>query len=432
MAEVVFPHGFLWGTAMSAHQVEGNNTNNDWWAWEQAGRVKEPSGLACDHYRRFRDDFDLAKALCHNAHRFSVEWSRIEPREGEFDEEAIAHYQDVVRALRERGLEPILTLHHYTNPLWLAAKGGWGNPQVVDSFARYTRRIVEALGGQVRYWLTINEPMVYVNTHYIDGVGPPGEQNLPLAWRVIEHLIRAHAASYQTIHQVAKSRGQDVLVSLAKHAQPFVPCRRWWPGDKFIARLTERIYNHDFLQALMDGRLRLPGRRAIQIPEATNTLDFIGLNYYGRVFMRMGRIGSRQWLGQRCSTRHHREVTERNDLEWDVYPPGIRDVIRWAVPFRRPILITENGICTSDDAQRERFILSHLAWLGGALQEGLPIIGYLYWSLLDNFEWAEGYGPRFGLVEMDYPTQARRIRPSARRFAQVCRTNQLDLPVVTS
>ena len=428
MAEFLFPSGFLWGTATSAHQIEGHNANNDWWAWEQAGRVKEPSGIACDHYRRFRDDFDLAKTLGHNAHRFSVEWSRIEPREGEFDEQAIAHYQEVVAALRERSLEPIVTLHHYTNPLWLAAKGGWANPQVVEAFARYTRRVAEALGGQVRYWLTLNEPMVYVHMHYLDGIGPPGERNLSLALRVIEHLIRAHAASFHVIHQVAQARGHDALVSLAAHAQRFVPCRRWWLGDQAVARFTERIYNHRFLQAVLDGWVHLPGRRAIRVPEAANTLDFIGMNYYGRVFMRLGPISGTRWLGIRCSTRHHREVTERNCLDWDVYPPGIREVLRWAVPFHKPVLITENGICTSDDAQRERFILRHLAWVGRAMQEGIPVIGYLYWSLLDNFEWAEGYGPRFGLVEMDYPTQARRIRPSARRFAEICRSNRLAIP----
>jgi beta-glucosidase len=427
MSEFVFPQGFLWGAATAAHQVEGNNANNDWWAWEQAGRVAEPSGLACDHYRRYREDFDLAKSLGHNAHRFSVEWSRIEPREGEFDEEAIAHYQDVVRALRERGLEPVVTLHHYTSPLWLAAQGGWASPQVVERFARLTRRVVEALGGGVRYWLTINEPMVYAHKHHLEGVGPPGERNLKAALRVIEHLIRAHAASYHVIHEVAQSHRWEALVSLAMHAQPFVPCRRWWPGDRLVASLTERLYNHRFLEVLTAGRLSLPERRAIRIPEAANTLDFIGMNYYGRIFMRLGWIGTTRWLGIRCSTRHHREVVERNCLDWDVHPQGIGDVIRWAKPIGRPVLITENGICTSDDAQRERFIVRHLAFVAQAMQEGIPVLGYLYWSLLDNFEWAEGFGPRFGLVEMDYRTLERRVRPSARRFAEICRANRLEL-----
>lgn len=429
MSPMRFPETFLWGAATSAHQVEGNNLHSDWWAWEQAGRVKEPSGLACDHYRRFREDFDLAKALGHNAHRFSVEWSRIEPREGEWDEEAIAHYQEVVRALRQRGLEPIVTLHHYTNPLWLAAQGGWTNPKVVERFARYARQVAETLGDGVRYWLTINEPMVYLVMHYLDGVGPPGEHNLQHAFQVMEHLVRAHAAAYHAIHTASRARGQQVMVSLAKHVAPFVPCRPLWLGDRLIAALTQRFYNHHFLDAVMEGCLRVPGRRAIRIPEARDTLDFIGMNYYFRQFIRL-RPQARQWWGLRCDPAHHRQMTERNFLGWEVYPPGIAEVIRWARPYRRPVMVTENGICATDDRQRERFILRHLEWVRRAMDEGVAVLGYLYWSLLDNFEWSHGYAPRFGLVEVDYATQQRRVRESGRRFAQVCRTNRVGQDAV--
>ncbi len=426
MTEFQFPSGFLWGSATSAHQVEGNNSNNDWWAWEQAGRVKEPSGRACEQYQRFEGDFDLAKELHHNAHRFSIEWSRIEPRFGERDEAAIAHYRQLVAALRARGLEPIVTLHHFTNPQWLLAKGGWASPKVVDLFARYTRWMVEALG-EVRYWLTINEPLVYANMHYLDGTGPPGARNVGQGFLVIEHLARAHAAAYRVIHDHARASGREVMVSFAHHTQPFLPCKPWWIGDRLIAEETQRVYNHRMLETLTDGSLRLPGRPIARIQEAANTLDFLGFNYYGRIFLHLGFSGFSQWLGARCSTRHHREVIERNALDWDVYPPGIYDVLHWAKPYRRPVLITENGICTHDDTQRERFITRHVQWVARAVQEGLHVIGYLYWSLLDNFEWAEGYGPRFGLIEMDYKTQQRTIRPSARRFAEICRINRVPL-----
>ncbi len=425
MPELTFPAGFLWGTATSAHQVEGNNTRNDWWAWEQAGRVRTPSGLACDHYRRFRDDFDLVQQLGHNSHRFSIEWSRIEPDDGTVDDAALAHYRDVIAALRQRGIEPIVTLHHFTNPIWFAAKGGWAQPSAVDAFARYVRRVAEALGDQVRYWLTINEPMVYMNMHYLDGTGPPGGRDVRQAFRVIEHLIRAHAAAYRIIHDTAAARGQQVMVSLAHHSQPLPPCRPWFPGDRWMAGYTERVYNHLVLDALSDGHLRIPGRRAANLPDGRDTLDFIGMNYYGRVFLRLGIPNPKQWWAMRCSTRHHREVTERNALEWDVYPPGIYQILQWAAPYKRPILITENGICTADDSQRERFIVRHLQWVAKAIDDHMPVIGYLYWSLMDNFEWAEGYGPRFGMVEVDYKTQERRVRPSARRFAEICRSNRL-------
>ena len=445
MASFIFPQGFLWGTATSAHQVEGHNVNNDWWAWEQAGRVKEPSGVACDHYRRFREDFDLAKQLGHNTHRFSVEWSRIEPREGEFNDEALAHYQDVVRALRERGLEPVVTLHHFTNPLWLAKQDGWANPRVIERFAIYARRVGEAL--EVRYWVTMNEPIVYVWMHYLAGTGPPGEHNLTRANRVIEHLARAHVAAYHALHEVAARftargtpsparmvparsatrAGHRTQVGIATHLQPFLPCRRWWVPDGLVARLTHRAYNLNFLDAITEGRLRQLGKRTIAIADGRDCMDFLGAHYYGRAFMRSGSLKTNEWLGVRCDTRHHREVTERNALGWDVYPPGVAEILRWGVPYHKPIFITENGICTTDDAQRERFILRHLAWVAQAIREGIPVIGYLYWSLLDNFEWAEGYGPRFGLVEMDYATQQRRVRPSARRLADICRTNRLLL-----
>jgi beta-glucosidase len=428
MPEFSFPPGFLWGAATSSHQVEGRNTNNDWWAWEQAGRTKESSGEACDQYHRFESDFELARQLGHNAHRFSVEWSRIEPREGEFDEQALAHYRAVVQALRRRGLEPIVTLHHYTNPLWLAQKGGWVNPLIVERFARFARRVVEALGDQVRYWLTINEPMVYMVMHYLDGVGPPGEHNLPMAWRVLEHLVRAHVDAYHAIHDAARTKRWAALVSIAHHAQPFVPCRRWWFPDRWIAGMTQRFYNFGFLEAVLHGRLSIPGRKALVIPDATQTLDFLGMNYYGRIFMRLADLRPKHWMGSRCSSRHHREVTERNDMDWDVYPPGIRDVLGWGQPYRLPIFITENGICTRDDQQRERFIVNHLRWVARALEEGVPVLGYLHWSLLDNFEWAHGFGPRFGLIEVDYATQERRVRDSARRFGEICRTNRLLIP----
>jgi len=261
--------------------------------------------------------------------------------------------------------------------------------------------------------------------HYLDGVGPPGEHNLILSYRVMEHMVRAHVAAYHVIHELARARQWTAQVSMAMHAQPFWPCRRWWVGDRLIAWATERMYNQHVLDALMEGKLRIPYGRVIRVPDAVNTLDFIGMNYYGRVFLRMGPIGNRQWVGTRCSTWHHREVTERNGLDWDVDPTGLEQVIRWALPYRRPVLITENGICTSEDRQRERFIVRHLAVAARAIQQGLPVLGYLYWSLLDNFEWSHGFRPRFGLIEVDYRTQARRIRDSAWAFAEVCRTNRL-------
>ena len=421
-AEFVFPKDFFWGAATSAHQVEGNNTRNDWWAWEQAGRVKESSGLACDHYRRFESDFDLAASLAHNAYRFSIEWSRIEPAKGQWDEEALAHYVEVVRALRKRHLEPVVTLHHYTNPRWLADAGGWTNRNVVDWFARYTERIVKTLGDLVRWWVTINEPMVYVHMHYVEGEGPPGARDMRQAMRVTEHLIRAHAVSYRVLHDAA-----PVQVSIAKYLPVFIPCRRWWPPDRWAASLTDRLFNRAFLEALTTGRWSLPAGRSMTIREAQGTLDFLGVNFYRRQFIRWGPAPA-HWLGRTCDLGHHaRDVTEITPMGWDVHPESFFRTLTRAAQLGLPLFVTENGTCLTDDARRWQYLLRHLQAMARAMQAGAPVIGYLYWSLLDNFEWSHGFGPRFGLIEVDYTTQQRRIRESARRYAEVCRRNTLSI-----
>lgn len=421
-----FPEGFLWGSSTSSHQVEGHNVHNDWWAWEQAGRVKERSGAACDHYRRFAGDLDLAVALGHNTHRFSIEWSRVEPAEGQWNDEALAHYREVIAALRQRKLEPLVTLHHFTNPRWLLEDGGWTNPKVVDRFARYTRRVAEALGSSVRYWLTINEPMVYVRMHYIQGLGPPGARDLKQALRVTEHMIRAHAASYRLLHEAGRAHGVPTEVSIAQYVPVLRPCHSWWPMDRRAAVMTERLFNSALLEAKTEGRWSIPGIGTWDIPEAKGTLDFLGVNFYGRVFVRWLPIPGR-WPAQTCDVGHHRDVTERTSMGWDVHPASLTEALMSLRRFGLRILITENGTYMQDDAQRWSFIRRHIQAVARAMQAGVPVFGYCYWSLLDNFEWAEGYGPRFGLIETDYATQARRIRDSARRYAAVCRSNAIDV-----
>ena len=424
---VSFPAEFLWGSATSAHQVEGDNRHSDWWAWEQAGRVKERSGLACDHYRRFAQDFDLAAALGHNAHRFSIEWSRIEPAEGQWDDAALAHYVEVVRALRARRLEPIVTLHHFTNPQWFTAQGGWARPGSVDAFARYVRRVVEALGESVRYWVTINEPMVYVRMHYIQGLGPPGARDLAQALRVMEHLIRAHAAAYRVLHEASRGSGPAPQVSIAHHAPAFWPCRRWWPMDRWATALTDRAFNWALLDALTEGRWAVPGAGTRRIPEAAATLDFFGVNFYGRQFIRwVPALGS--WPGSSCDLGHHpREVTERTSFGWDVHPNSFFEILSRIGRMGRPILVTENGTYMTDDTRRWDFISRHVQAMARAMQAGARMLGYCYWSLLDNFEWADGFAPRFGLVEVDYATQRRTVRESGRRYAELCRANRVEI-----
>ncbi len=425
MSDVIFPTGFLWGTATSAHQVEGNNVHSDWWAWEQAGRVKEPSGLACDHYRRFAEDFDLAASLKQNAHRFSIEWSRIEPREGQWDDQALDHYVQVVRALRQRVMEPVVTLHHFTSPQWFTARGGWAAAESAEWFARYVRRVAGALGHAVRYWVTINEPMVYVRMHYVQGLGPPGARDLRQALAVVLNLIRAHGVAYHILHGVRRPDGHPPQVSIAHHVPAFWPCRRWHPADRWVTWLTDRIFNRAFLEALQTGRWTVPGFGTRKIPEASHTLDYLGLNFYGRQFIRWAPAPG-SWPGSSCDVGHHpRDVRERTSMGWDVHPQSFFETLVQFARWRLPILVTENGAFMTDDARRWDFLLRHLRAMARAMQRGAPVIGYCLWSLLDNFEWADGYTPRYGIVEIDYTTQARRIRDSARRYAEICRANRV-------
>ena len=425
MPELTFPPGFLWGAATSAHQVEGNNHHSDWWAWEQAGHVKESSGLACDQYRRFAEDFDLAQSLGHNAHRFSVEWSRIEPEEGQWDDEALAHYVAVVRALRQCQLEPVVTLHHFTSPQWLTASGGWIQAKVVDRFARYVERVAKAFTSDVRYWITINEPMVFIKMHYATSEGPPGRVGTREILRAIEHIVRGHAVAYHILHDAAPAGGRPPQVSVANNLPVFLPCRRWWPGDQLAAAFTDRLFNGAFLNALTEGRWRVPLVGSWRIPEARASLDYLGVNFYGRQFIRLN-----FWPGRLptdgCSLAHHtREAPEQTDMGWEVYPAAFTETLLRAGRLGLPILVTENGAWLSDDARRWRYIAGYLAAMHRAMEQGAKVFGYLYWSLLDNFEWARGFGPRFGLVETDYTTQERRVRESGRRYAEVCRTGRL-------
>lgn len=415
-----FPPDFLWGAATSAHQVEGDNTNNDWWAWEQAGRVATPSGLAADHYRRFREDFDIARELRHNAHRFSVEWSRVEPEEGRFSEGALAHYGEVVDALIERRIEPIVTLLHFTLPQWLSAQGGWECERFELLFERFVRRVVTEYGARVRWWITINEPVVQLFKGYVIGQWPPGKQDHATAFRVLARMLRTHARCYRAIHELYPR----AKVGLAKHAISSSPCDpdSWF--DRMSVRVREYIFNDVFLDAIHRGSLLIPGIMWERLP-AAHTLDFVGLNYYTRDFVKNTGFDVPGLIGNMCSLETYQHVAKRNDLGWEIYPEGFGHFLRRFARHGLPVLVTENGTAARDDSNRHTFLLLHLWELMRASAEGIPILGYLHWSLLDNFEWADGYSAKFGLVEVDMKTQERRVRESGRWLGEVIRRRGL-------
>lgn len=408
----------LWGAASSAHQVEGGNQWNDWWAWEKAGKVGEASGAACDHYHRFREDFHLARSLDHTAHRFSLEWSRLEPREGEWNEEAFRHYDEVFDALASVGLEPVVTLHHFTNPSWFAEQGGWLAPQAAEKFAAYVRRAAERYGRRVHFWITLNEPLIYIYQGFLLGRWPPGEQSVKKGFRVLREFVRAHVLAYQILHEGAKD--SECWVSIAHHMTALSPCRRNSILDRLALFSRNWFVNQLLFRALLSGFLFYPGIFCEKLP-AKRTLDFLGVNYYSRDFIRFSGWRGVQQFGAVCPKGHHRgEEGELNDLGWEVYPKGIDEAASSLRGLGLPILITENGICTTDDGQRARYIEAHLRELGRARSRKIPIFGYFYWSLVDNFEWADGFRPRFGIVEVDYSTQTRRVRESAQTLSKGC------------
>ncbi len=426
MADVRFPDNFLWGSATSSHQVEGDNTNNDWWAWEKEGRVKEASGAACDQYNRYRDDIKLAAELGHKAHRFSLEWSRIEPKEGRYSDEAMRHYKDVIGHIKSAGMEPVVTINHFTLPLWFYKKGGWLCDGAERSFAALAERVAGALGEGVRYWITINEPIVYAYASYLEGSWPPGHHSFKDATGVFISLLKAHCLAYKAIHGMYGEKGWPApMVSISKHVLLFAPCRGWSLADALSKTLRYYYFNKLFIEALIKGRYFAPGASPVKLP-AQNTLDYIGLNYYTRDFVHYAGLAPPGIFGDVCTYVHdHVNHGRRNYLKWEIYPEGMYQVLMECAAYNLPIFITENGICTDNDRDREDYIKEHLAQVARAIHDGADVIGYLYWSLLDNFEWAHGYGPRFGLIDVDYLTQERRIKPSARLYSTIIKHNKL-------
>lgn len=410
---LIFQKNFFWGSATSAHQVEGNNIN-DWserekqiavrlakeakdrwqkWQQEKFPEMFNPenyiSGRACDHYNRFEEDFDIAKSLGHNAHRFSVEWSRIEPEEGKWDEKEIEHYKKVIKALRERGIEPFVTLWHWTQPLWVRDIGGWENKKTIDYFSRYVEKLAASFGNDVKFWIVVNEPNIYAALGYIRGSQPPGVKNIFKAIRVFNNLTDAHKKAHQIIHK----HGEAAKVGSANSVIYFDAGNNNFFVNRVLVFIADYFWNRRFFK------------------KTGGFNDFIGANYY-----------TRRLAGFSFGMEDQKPVS---DLGWEIAPEGIYYVLKRLKSYNLPVYITENGIADAKDDKREEFITQHLRMVHKAIEEGVDVRGYFYWSLLDNFEMPEirGFWPRFGLVEVNYLTMERKIRPSARAYAEIIFNN---------
>lgn len=420
-----FPAGFLWGTATAAHQVEGYNTNNDWWALEQEpGRILngDKSGKACDWWAgRWREDMDRAQDTWQNAHRFSVEWSRVQPEPDRWDESALDRYREMLIGMRERNITPMITLHHFSLPLWLAAMGGWENEEIVDLFQTFTRRTVEALKAHCSLWITINEPNVLMSGGYMNGGFPPLKNDMTAGLRALANMVRGHAAAYHAIHEIQP----DAQVGVAHHWRGFKPANRG-PLSAFISKLHHKIFNNSFAYALKDGKFDAV-KVKMDLPEAAGTQDFLGLNYYTGDLVKFDLSKGDDGYARRFYPPDA-DLSETGFLAND--PQGFMEAIRWISQFDLPIYITENGCEDGKDDFRRRYLLQHLHALWKMINQNIPIKGYFHWSLTDNFEWERGWSQKFGLWELDPATQIRTKRKSVDLYAEICRGNAITSELV--
>lgn len=382
-----FPEGFLWGAATSAYQVEGNNTNADWEEFKSAGQ-------ACDQYNLYEQDFNLAKELNHNAHRLSIEWSRIEPKEGEFNQAEIEHYIKLLKYLKSLKMTVMLTLWHFTLPKWVADKGGWENSKTPFYFERFVKIIVPQIAEYVDLWVTLNEPGVYVYDVYVEKVWPPVKKGWFGQIKTFFNLISAHKRVYKYLHSTFPA-GKPV--GIANNILSFESFHKHSIREQLAVFLNDIFVNHLFY--ILTGK----------------THDFLGINYYFHVRFKNNKLMPKS---QDITDQIH----DVSDLGWEIYPEGIFEVL---TDFADgiPIYITECGIASTNDDRRNRFLISYLQEVARAIKSGVKVKGFFYWSLIDNFEWHLGYNPRFGLVEVDYETEKRHIKPSALVYTDIIQNN---------
>lgn len=398
---------FFWGASTASHQVEGGNFNN--WSVFEREKAKElldrslsefsyiasrrklkdkledasnyVSAVGPDHYRLYKRDIQLMKELNFNAYRFSIEWSRIEPIEGKFDKLQIKHYQDLVDELLKNKIEPVVTLWHFTLPVWFERSGGFAKLENVKKFSRYCEIIAKSLK-KVNYFITINEPSIYASQSFLLGHWPPQAKNPLLAYSVYQNLKLAHRLSYKKI----KKHRPTANISFAHNICYFKPHKNML-CNKLFCRIYSNLWNDDFIKGVKE------------------ELDFIALNFYFHNEIHWGKIRN--------------DNKKISDLGWELKPESLYNVLSDLKKYNLPIMITENGLADSQDKYRGWFIRKSVEAVKKAKGEGVRVTGYLHWAFIDNFEWDKGYWPRFGLVAIDYKNKKRVIRKSAKLYREL-------------
>ena len=402
-----FPNNFTWGVATASHQIEGNNTNN-WTDFEQRKDL-EKSADACKHWVRWKDDFELIEKLGVDSYRLSIEWSRIEPKKGEWNQIAVDQYCEMVDDLLSRNIKPMITLHHFSHPIWFEEIGGFYKRENIQLWVDYCQRIFELLNEKVSDWCTVNEPEVFSIMGYHMKMFPPGESSVFKTVRVMKNMIFAHASAYQTLKKI----NPDARIGLAKNVTLFDPLRRWNMLHWITTLILNYIWNGAIISGLKKGRMF-----GSKIDNAKNSFDFIGLNYYTHVL-------TSPFLPQTTEIdlpkRDHEVMT---DFGYTMYAEGLERAVKLVSKLNVPIEITENGVADSDDKLRPIHLKRHIWKISKLIEQGHDIRSYYHWSLMDNFEWAEGYKLRFGLYHVDYKTQERTLKQSGIDYQKIIQSNR--------
>ena len=396
----------LLGAATAATQIEGGDENNNWARFAKEGKIYDKTSpvRACDHYNRFREDIDLMAEMGIEIYRFGIEWSRIEPAEGAFDPDAIAHYREEVEYMISKGIRPMLTIHHFTNPLWFEDMGGFTNKRSVDIYLRFAERVVDALGDLVEDYITINEPNVYATNSLFYGTWPPEKKSMPALVKAFTNMTACHIKAYEMIHRKRREMGKaPTRVSFANHLRVFAPKDADKTWHRFSAKATEWLFQEAITRAMMTGECKLPVMQPKGIVKG-KYYDFIGINYYSRSTV----SGISDGVREDCYV---------NDLGWEIYHEGLIELSnKLYKEYSAPVFVTENGTCDNNDSFRPLFVYDQLKLIS---ETDNHIERYYHWSFLDNFEWREGESARFGLVRVDYETQTRTVNNSGKLYKSI-------------
>ena len=418
-----FPKDFSWGTATAAHQVEGNNTNNNWYQWEHSfdknGKSRihndQKSGFSVDHWNNYPSDIKLMKDLGTNHYRFSIEWSRVEPSKGFIDQDALDHYRRICDELVNNNITPVATLHHFTHPIWFEEMGAFEKRENIQYFISFSDTVFKFLNDLVPIWCTINEPAVFVSQGYFNGVFPPGKKDPKLAAIVLRNMLDSHIELYR--HLKSTPAGKNSKIGIVKNIFQFEPHQRWNIMDWAVSSMLDSVFNSCIINYFKTGdfdfHLPLQARLSFQNPKAISTMDFVGLNYYSHYL-----VSARPNIKEPfVFLQRPNEI--QTDMDYSIYPEGFYRALHTIKKLDVPIYVTENGIADKKDDRRSLFIDRYIYAMYKAMREGVDIRGYFYWTLMDNFEWAEGYDKKFGLYSVDFNTQERMLREGSKSFKKI-------------